>query len=98
MWAADSQPARELKKLLPLSGDASVLFLWPVASEIREQGEPKTKLFAHSNSRASAGGIPWMLTLGIGKRPADADLQFADRPEVSELISSEWGYDLNRTV
>jgi len=77
-------PTSRLKKELPLDADTSIFFVWPIASKIKEPGEPETRLFVQSGKRkATDNGMPWLLTLGLPRRSFDGPRLVADAVAVA---------------
>lgn len=75
----------KIRTELPLDPMTTVLFVWPVASDIKVQGEPTTKLFAFSGKTSGAGGVPWLLTQSPPKRLRSLKRQYADAVAVAGL-------------
>jgi len=77
-------PTSRLKNELPLDADTSLFFVWPIASKIKEPGEPETRLFVQSGKRkATDNGVPWLLTLGLPRRNFDGPRLVADAVAVA---------------
>ncbi|HJW94216.1 MAG TPA: hypothetical protein VJ901_11430 [Thermoanaerobaculia bacterium] len=75
-----------IRSEMPLDPTTTVLFVWPVSSDIAVQGEPKTKLFAFSGHAAgSPGGVPWLLAQNPPKKLRSMKRQYADAVAVAGL-------------
>jgi hypothetical protein len=71
---------------MPLDPATTVLFVWPVASDIKVQGEPNTKLFAFSGKASSVKeGVPWMLAQSPPRRLRTITRQYTDAVAVAGL-------------